>query len=545
MKKIYSSIFILLVLVAIFPATSCVKDITETIEKASKVNQVKWNPTIALPLVYSNLSFRDFLKGTNANQYIMIDDDSLVNLIYEENYISDYAEDVFDLETQNYGETFTFNSTQLEVLNSLGEVTVNFSQRVSYDGNGNELDKIWFKAGQIELNFTSTFEHNISCKLSIPESQRGADAISIDLNAPYSGTPTDVSDNYDLSGSEIDFTKTAQGHSEFDLEFEFTITKTGSNPIKAAESISYSMALVDQKFSKVTGYFSDLDYENLSGSFSIPFFSNSKNGEIGIVDPKLEFISENGIGLPIDLVFDQFDGKNNFDNIVPLTKTSGDLQLAVPRAVTEGESVLNSQILNNSNSSLIEYISNRPINNYYKVSILPNITDLSRHWLLDSSQISIMIKFTLPLHGTFKDYLLEDTKPFDLSLENAEEIKEVLVRLYSENGFPVNIKTQLYFEDSITNTLIDSLFITDRVVSKAAQIDSDGIPIGMSSQITDVVLDAERVDKVIKANRIRAQANLFSTTNDDGTQPNIKIFSDDKIMLQFGVQAEVLINQEL
>ena len=58
-------------------------------------------------------------------------------------------------------------------------------------------------------------------------------------------------------------------------------------------------------------------------------------------------------------------------------------------------------------------------------------------------------------------------------------------------------------------------------------------------------MDAERVDKVIKANRIRAQANLFSTTNDDGTQPNIKIFSDDKIMLQFGVQAEVLINQEL
>ncbi|MBL6731196.1 MAG: hypothetical protein ISP74_09830 [Bacteroidia bacterium] len=156
-----------------------------------------------------------------------------------------------------------------------------------------------------------------------------------------------------------------------------------------------------------------------------------------------------------------------------------------------------------------------------------------------------MIKFTLPLHGTFKDYLLEDTKPFDLSLENAEEIKEVLVRLYSENGFPVNIKTQLYFEDSITNTLIDSLFITDRVVSKAAQIDSDGIPIGISSQITDVVMDAERVDKVIKANRIRAQANLFSITNDDGTQPNIKIFSDDKIMLQFGVQAEVLINQEL
>jgi hypothetical protein len=131
-----------------------------------------------------------------------------------------------------------------------------------------------------------------------------------------------------------------------------------------------------------------------------------------------------------------------------------------------------------------------------------------------------------------------------LSLENAEEIKEVLVRLYSENEFPVDVKTQLYFEDSITNTIIDSLFLNNRVISKAASVDSEGNPTGASSQITDVVMDADRVDKVIEANRVRIQAGL-STTVSGGIQPNVKIYSDDKIMLQLGVQAEVLINQEL
>ena len=194
---------------------------------------------------------------------------------------------------------------------------------------------------------------------------------------------------------------------------------------------------------------------------------------------------------------------------------------------------------------MIDYISNRPINNYYKVSVRPNLSNASRHWLLDTSRISSQIKITLPLYGTLKDYLLEETRPFDLSLENAEEIKEVLVRLYSENGFPVDVKTQLYFEDSLTNTIIDSLFISDRVISKAASVDSDGNPIGVSSQITDVVMDADRVDKVIGANQIRAQAHLSTTTSNIGAQPNVRIFSDDKIMLQFGVQAEVLINQEL
>jgi hypothetical protein len=540
MKKTSSTILFIL----IFLISSCVKDITETLDKASKVNQVRWNPKIALPLVYSDLNFRDLLDETNAKQYIRIDDDSLVSLVYEDNYNSDYAENVLKLETQSYGEIFTFNSTQLEALNNLGEVTVNFSQRVSYDGDANELDKIWFKAGQIDLNLSSTFEHNISCKLIIPESQKNSSPILLSLAIPFTGTPIDASTNYDLRNSEIDFTKTVQGHSEFDFDFEFTITKTGSNPIKTSESITYSMILGDQKFSKVSGYFKDLDFENLTGSFNIPFFENSKNGLIRVVEPELHFITENSIGLPIDLIFDEFDGKDNFDNIVPLTKNIGNLELNIPRATVEGEFVLDSQVLDNSNSNLIDYISNRPINNYYKVSVRPNLLNASRHWLLDTSRISSQINITLPLYGTLNDYLLEETRPFDLSLENAEEIKEVLVRLYSENGFPVDVKTQLYFEDSLTNTIIDSLFISDRVISKAALVDLDGNPIGESSQIIDVVLDAERVDKVIEANQVRAQAHL-STTTTGGAQPNVKIYSDNKIMLQFGVQAEVLINQEL
>jgi hypothetical protein len=213
--------------------------------------------------------------------------------------------------------------------------------------------------------------------------------------------------------------------------------------------------------------------------------------------------------------------------------------------VSEGESVQDSQVLNNSNSNLIDYISNRPFMNYYTLTVQPDLSDMSRHWLLDTSRISNTVKLTLPLHGTLKDFQLEETKPFDLALENAEEIKEVLVRLYSENGFPVDVKTQLYFEDSITNTLIDSLFLVDRVVSEAALVDSEGNPVGVSSQITDVVMESDRVDRVMNANRVRAQAYLFTTTDNNGNQPDVKIYSDDGIMIQFGVQAEVLINQQL
>ena len=40
------------------------------------------------------------------------------------------------------------------------------------------------------------------------------------------------------------------------------------------------------------------------------------------------------------------------------------------------------------------------------------------------------------------------------------------------------------------------------------------------------------------------KAYLSTTTDNNGNQPDVKIYSDDGIMIQFGVQAEVLINQQ-
>ena len=137
-KRISILLFILMILFG-----ACIKDITETIEKASHINTVRWNPSIAIPLTHANLSFRDFIGGTNASQYIQIKDDSLITLVYEDKYISDKVEDILTLDAQNYGETFTFTSEQLNALNTLGQVKVIINRTISYDGDGNELDQIW------------------------------------------------------------------------------------------------------------------------------------------------------------------------------------------------------------------------------------------------------------------------------------------------------------------------------------------------------------------------------------------------------------------
>ncbi|MEJ6751430.1 MAG: hypothetical protein QNL27_08840, partial [Bacteroidia bacterium] len=64
MKK--SLLFIVLVLFL----GSCIKDITDTIEKGQKLSGIQWNPTIAVPLVYSRLGLQDVLNEVQDFEYV-------------------------------------------------------------------------------------------------------------------------------------------------------------------------------------------------------------------------------------------------------------------------------------------------------------------------------------------------------------------------------------------------------------------------------------------------------------------------------------------
>lgn len=543
MKKLNATYLLLLIGIALI--SGCIKEVTDTIDKASKIDRVRWDPSLAVPLVYSDLNFSDFIDGTNIQQYLQVANDGQVSLVYEDKYTSEKAEDVFDLLPQNYGETFTFTGSQLAALNALGEVTVSYTRVVSYSGNGNELDKVWFKNGQIDLNMTSTFEHDLTCSITLPDSKKGTDPLALNLDASYMGSPLNENTSIDLSSSEIDFTQTVQGHSELVLELEFTVRKIAGNAIKPIETVSYSMDMINQEFSKITGYFAALDFDNYSGQFSIPFFENSVDGFVNLAEPELKFVSSTTAGIPLDLTFSQFEGTNNHNTVVALSQQSGPIVVEIPRAGVEGGSQTDSLVLDNTNSNIVDYLKNRPISNIYQASIAPNTSSIDRHWMLDTSRLRSRFTILFPLYGTINAYTLENTQPFNLTLQNAEEIKEVLVRLYTENSFPVDVTTQLYFEDSVANVTIDSLLIDDATVFEAAQVDDNGKSVSKTMKTIDVLMESSRVDAIRLANRVRLKAVLSSLANEDGTQPSIRIYDENKILLQLGVQAEILIDQKL
>ena len=110
----------LLFIVVVLFLSSCIKDITDTIEKGQKLSGIQWNPTIAVPLVYSRLGLQDVLNEVQDFEYVRVEADGSLTLVYADEYESEIAENLLILDDQSYGETVTLDALQLNTLNTSG-----------------------------------------------------------------------------------------------------------------------------------------------------------------------------------------------------------------------------------------------------------------------------------------------------------------------------------------------------------------------------------------------------------------------------------------
>jgi hypothetical protein len=539
MKK--SLLFIVLVLFL----GSCIKDITDTIEKGQKLSGIQWNPTIAVPLVYSRLGLQDVLNEVQDLEYVRVEADGSLTLVYADEYESEIAENLLALIDQSYGETFTLDALQLNTLNTYGTLVLTYNRTLGYSFGANEIDKIWYKGGTLSLNISTTLEHDVAFKITIPEAKNNGTSLSETVSAIYTTAPNTSGSTISLQDLEIDFTKTPQTYSEMDAELEITITKKGSNSLKPTETVTFDMQLLSQKYSKVTGLFDVLDFSTPGNSFDIGFFENSQSGTFTIADPRIKFILKNSIGIPIAASITRFEGTNTNNNKVSLSGLPDPLPIPIVPNSEMGTTQVDSFELNKNTSNLADYINNRPASNYYEMDVKTANTGSDRHFLLDSSKVSARLEIEIPLEGTAKDFVLESSQPFSLELENPDQVKEILVRLYTENGFPADIATQLYFEDSVSNTVLDSLIIGDILILPSANVDGNGKVNMINPKTTDIVMGTANVLRITAANRIRIKAYFNTLKENGGNQPDVKFYDSYDFLLQMGVQAEVLIDQDL
>jgi hypothetical protein len=537
-KKLRKSIAqFIFVAASLFITQSCVKDNFDF----KKLSQTDYHPNIAVPLVYSSLTIQDLLTKSNQN-LIIVGSDKFCTLVYKGNLFSLNADSVVKIpDNQPPPLSASLSTGQISALGFAGTVMVPYSQTVAFNTGvgGPKIDSVTFKAGSLGLSLNSSFKYSGQIKVIIPSAKKNGVAFTQIIPFTYTGSIPVLSNvNLSLAGYNFDMTIGGTAFNQFVVNFEVTLTGSGAAPL-TTDQITINQSLSNMKFAKVFG---DIGQQSLSPNVDTVKLSIFKNvlgaATFTLANPTIKLILSNSYGVPITASISQFDGYTSGSPPFAITGSPNPLPIHSPNFSQIGQMLTDSFSLNNSNSNVATVINNTPQYLIYKVTSQTNPLGGTTHsnFVLDTSRFKADMELDLPLYGTAKNFILQDTVPFNVSQTIPSQVESALIRTYNANGFPFDVNMQIYFVDSLY-TKLDSLVSPNQIVLKSGTVNSTtGMVTSSTSSTYDATLTKPRLAhlKTSKYLLIRAVAN----TSNGGTT-NVKIYSNYKIDFKLGLQVQV------
>ncbi|NOQ25478.1 MAG: hypothetical protein GQ564_08965 [Bacteroidales bacterium] len=135
------------------------------------------------------------------------------------------------------------------------------------------------------------------------------------------------------------------------------------------------------------------------------------------------------------------------------------------------------------------------------------------------------------------DVPISYTMPFNMQEINdfSEEIVSILFRLNTQNGFPNQVKFQLYFQD-INSFNIDSMFVNGPLRFDSGTPIGNGEFINSTSNQTDIFIDQDKINDLGSTQYILIEGLINNVALDTSL---ISYYPNYSIDLQLGVQVEL------
>lgn len=520
-----------------FTISSCIKDNFEF----DKLAQTEWNPNLAAPLVYSSLSIQDILTKNDKSGVISVDSNHFCSIIYEGNLFSIVASDLVKIPDQSIPPyTASLDLTQIGTLGTNFTITIPYTQTIDFTPGTNnpKMDSVVFKGGTIELAVNSDFMLDGKIEIEIPGAKKNGVPLTQTLDIDYNGTtPVIVNSVIDLSGYHFDMTNGSTTFNQFIVNYKMTLTGPGPTPT-TSNRVILSGQFKNLKFDKIFGDLGQLPLSLDKDTVDIAVFKNAiGSGVISLADPRLTMVISNSYGIPIDAKIAELDAYTPGYIPFPVTGFPSPLPLYSPNMSQIGQTLTGSFTLNNTNSNLATIIKKVPQSFIYQIDSKTNPNGATHNnFILDSSRFKVDMKVELPLYGTAKDFLLIDTVEFKMEENFTDQLESATIRTFNSNGFPLDVAMQVYFVDS-TYKKLDSLVQPYQLILKSATVNPiTGKVTNPNSKIYDVTLNQARVNNIKTAKYLLVKAAASTTS---GGNTNVKIYSNYKIDLKLGIQANL------
>lgn len=470
------------------------------------------SPSLSLPILNTNLRVEDMIRTTDGGMLEQNSDQSY-SLFYRQSVSSPDLEELLPpLPPQRYSQEFSLG-IDMPTLN-ISPPPVEAEGKMPLNLGGLSIFGIECKAGLLEVNTSSDYQHDVDITLTFPDI---TDATGRELSMRFNLTNWGSSNSQQQVNLEQHFIRLQDDS----IRYRMTASITASGaPISENESINFDFRMRDLAFSYLEGNFSDITVPLEADTLQIPFLANAVNGNVAL-NPSFRFNFTNSFGVQLQPDLSNVFVTRKSGTVVRMQDDvgsdffSGEFSFPYPQHRDEG-SVSAEQLINRDNSNIEEAFAELPRGIAHGIGFRLNSHENDTSFITDQSRIGLDMEVEIPLEGSF-DITLEDTIAVNLNFE--QEVESLRMLIKTENSFPIDARMQIYFLDESGDMIMDTdgeplqLFDQEAQLLRAAQITNSTTgetQINAMDMPVSATIDTEKYEAIRNAGNILVRASLSS-----------------------------------
>ena len=492
------------------------------------IDSVEVNPTIALPLVFGELSIQEFIKSTDS-VYVKVYPDDLVYLSYSQTLASQGIRELFTIPDKSLIRSF-FVPPLTKPPHTADIRSDSLVEIVDFGLSPEQLDEISFKAGTINYSTTSNspgFNNKYEVNISLPDFVSKTTGKPLNVNISSTGS-------INLSDYIVMLDK-----NKFDLKMVLVLKKS-STPVVISPNtfVSLRLSFLGMDFTYLKGFFGDQTVSLPAEILDVGTFGSSlDNADVSFAQPKiiLEVVNDNGVPCQVD--FKKFEAQKGAQSLAVLLNPANPISVAYPTVL--GASAKTTITVANV-AKLFDFA---PTRFYYQVDtrINKNLTS-GKNFLADTSKLSVNINVEVPLYGHASNINLSDTIEVDFQDFDQSTINTASLKIKIANELPLDANVQLYMTDDKYKILDSLLTPSQTAIIKGSTVTASGDL--QSPGILDQMIQLEnsKIDKIFIAKYIIIRALMNTSKDASGSYPVVKFKSKYKMSVDVGLLVNLKIN---
>ena len=519
--------------------------------KINHISPLEINPEIGVPIAFGEYSIFSLLKDNEDN--IMANSQNDLMLEMSNNLSLIEAQDLLSLNEKEYRKEKELSNLEMLNLKNYNSVKINYKEEHDFTIDGKismELNSVEFLEGELRFALESTIEHNSNIMLTIPDLQKNSRQYQKELRLGPKGKSQF---QIDLKDYTLKLKKSASFKNKtFIVLFDVLIEKGSSSNLNGS-LVSNLKIIKGTKFKHVYGNIKKQELTQIN-NFKIPVDLGNMDdikSSIELENAILKLKWENSFGMGSEIQFKSIVGKGKGNISYCLDTKHFDAENAVITASsTSGNLIKGEIVIDNKNTfSQGKNLSLKDFINKDLEEIIMNVIVVSNedfplgkkeHRISHSDELKIDFQLIIPLHGTIKDLVFEETFDFSLN-ESMENISSFDLVVFASNSLPVDVYSEFELLDKNGNLLF-AFEENQYLLIKSAEVN----PLGTFHNPTTLRTSMSLKDKVLQlmpqVKKLKMKS-ICSTIN-NGMQA-VKFKKLDKLEIKFGARFNYKINVEL